>query len=403
MSKAVSSGRWGFRLAILALAFGLALSAAQGQTRRDRNESVGERIRRESEIAAQKMEDEVITALVQARKLGKADPARAVARLQKALIALENDEALTENRRGRLIRVLKLKIREWNDKLASSSREKASRRDVRERTEHQRGDGDRERRDRVEKYKESIRGARDSVNEQKRLAREKNRAIRGIYRSIEEASIPIVNDVEFPKDWKKRMALRPKTVLTKKEAFILKMLNSVMSADFRDQKFEEIISYIEDKTGLTILVDKEALKDAMVDYETPITLKVKKVSVRALLRKLLSDLNLTYIIKDEIIQVTSFEKARKSMVVRAYPVADLVTANVDFRLPPAAQQVQILQNAAQLVELVKSTVEPQSWANPDAEDGGGGATISFNLSTMSLVIKQSAELHYAMRKAIFGR
>jgi hypothetical protein len=391
-------------LALLPAALSLLVSPAPAQSRRDRNEGVGERIRRESEIAAQKMEDEVISALVQARKLGKEDPARAVARLKKTLTALENDEALTDNRRLILIRVVKEKIRYWDSRLEHTTRSQAASRDSRERNVQQRNETERERQRRVEDYDRNIRGTRDSISEQKSLRREKERRILGVFTELDKAATPIVGDIEFPKDWKQKMALRPKgAALTKKEAFIMKLLNSVISVDFKDNKFDDIIQYLEEKTGLTIFVDKEALKDAMVDYETPISLKAKKVSVRALLRKLLGDLNLTYIIKDEIIQVTSFDKARKTMTVRAYPVADLVTTNIDQTLPPALQRVQILQNAAHLIELIKSTVEPSSWANPDAENGGGGATIAFDLGTMSLLIKQTAELHYAMRTSIFGR
>jgi hypothetical protein len=185
--------------------------------------------------------------------------------------------------------------------------------------------------------------------------------------------------------------------LTKKEKAILRILNSVISVDFKDQSFEAVVDYLQDKTGQPILVDKQALADASIEYETPVTIKLKKVSVRTLLRKLLHDLGLTYVIKDEIIQVTSYKRAKEMMTVRTYPVGDLVmfdptTGQV---LPPAL----IMLQAKQLIDLIKGTVDPDSWGG--GENGGGG-TIVFNLATKSLVVKQSAEIHYSM-KASFGR
>ena len=93
----------------------------------------------------------------------------------------------------------------------------------------------------------------------------------------------------------------------------------------------------------------------------------KGISVRTVLRKVLGDFNLAYIIKDQAIQVTSPLKARESMVVRAYPVADIVNGGALRRHPglhfgPAVQQAQVLQNAAQLIDMIQSTVEPAELA-----------------------------------------
>src|SRR5262249_10149807 len=98
----------------------------------------------------------------------------------------------------------------------------------------------------------------------------------------------------------------------------------------------------------------------------------------------------------EIIQVTSYKRAREMMTVRTYPVGDLVTFDptTGQMLPPAL----ILFQAKQLIDLIKSTIDPDSWGG--GENGGG--TIVFNLATKSLVVKQSAEIHYSM-KASLGR
>ena len=48
----------------------------------------------------------------------------------------------------------------------------------------------------------------------------------------------------------------------------------------------------------------------------------------------------------------------------------------------------MLENAARLIDLIQSTVDPQNWRT-----NGGSATITFHELTMSLVIKAPTELH----------
>ena len=57
--------------------------------------------------------------------------------------------------------------------------------------------------------------------------------------------------------------------------------------------------------------------------------------------------------------------------------------------PPGLNQSIAL---AQIVTLITQSVEPSSW-----DVNGGNGTITFEPITMSLIIKQSAEVHYQIR------
>src|SRR5262249_1808210 len=105
----------------------------------------------------------------------------------------------------------------------------------------------------------------------------------------------------------------------------------------------------------------------------------------------------TYIIKEEAIQVTSPQKAKESMVVRAYPVGDLV-ASTEMQFGPFVNQALMLQNVNQLIDLIQSSIDPSSW-----QINNGPGTIPFNQATMSLVIKHSAEIHYSPANSFYGR
>ena len=119
-----------------------------------------------------------------------------------------------------------------------------------------------------------------------------------------------------------------------------------------------------------------ALDAAGVKYDTPITLKVKSVTVRTVLKMVLRDLGLTYVIKDEMIQVTTPDRAKDLMIIKVYSVADLVRNRFE---------------AAMLIDLIETTIEPQSW-----RANGGTATIVYNPVTRSIVVKQTAEFHAAL-------
>ena len=47
-----------------------------------------------------------------------------------------------------------------------------------------------------------------------------------------------------------------------------------------------------------------------------------------------------------------------------------------------------MEGVKQLIELIQTSVDPQSW-----QVNGGGGAITFHAPSMSLVIKQSTEVH----------
>ena len=200
--------------------------------------------------------------------------------------------------------------------------------------------------------------------------------------------------------------------MSAKEKLILQALNSPITVNFRNSKLEDVIEYLQTYTGQAILLDREGMKDAEISYDTGITLNVKGVTVRTVLRKILGDLGMTYVIKDETIQATSAQKAREMMVVRRYYVGDLL-ANMGglepfgspqagfwnrgiqpgalqnfggFPFAPVSNQLQAMkkmESVKQLMELVQSSVDPQTW-----QGSGGNGTITFHAPSMSLIIKQ---------------
>ena len=60
-------------------------------------------------------------------------------------------------------------------------------------------------------------------------------------------------------------------------------------------------------------------------------------------------------------------------------------------------QYQAMATVAQLVQMIQNNIDPDSWAS-SGKDGGG--TIVFDPVHMTLVVKQSAEIHYKMMQGL---
>jgi hypothetical protein len=180
--------------------------------------------------------------------------------------------------------------------------------------------------------------------------------------------------------------------LTAEEKKLIKALNSTLSVNFNKIPMKEAIEYIQEKTdGLNIFLDDLALKEKGIEYDSdPVTFKANKVTVRTILKKIFADRGLTFIIKEATVQVMDPQKASEMLVVRTYPVQDLIQPVVSSP-NPYMNRAQMIQAVQGLVLNIMNAVEPASW-----QVNGGKGTISFNEVTKSLVIRQTAEFHYQM-------
>ncbi|MBU6277298.1 MAG: hypothetical protein KGQ61_11730 [Planctomycetes bacterium] len=98
----------------------------------------------------------------------------------------------------------------------------------------------------------------------------------------------------------------------------------VESLEFSETPLRDVISQLQDSQGIPIQVDTKALEDAGLDLDAPVTRNLSGVSLRSALRLILGDLDMTYLVKDEVLLITTKEKAAEDLIVKVYPVADLV-------------------------------------------------------------------------------
>jgi hypothetical protein len=170
---------------------------------------------------------------------------------------------------------------------------------------------------------------------------------------------------------------------------MLKAFNSEITPRFNDSRLEDAVDYLGTITGLPILLDKASLDDLLINYDTRVTLALKRpVAARTALRAVLRQVGLTFVARDGVVHATTPARAREFLITKTYPVADLVSP-IDPLDPFAGNR---LANALTLIDLIVTTVDPDSW-----EHRGGAGVIRYYDPALALVVRQSAEVHAQMR------
>ena len=144
--------------------------------------------------------------------------------------------------------------------------------------------------------------------------------------------------------------------------------------EFADTPLSDVVDFFAAQFEINIQLDNKGLADAAVDPSAPITRTIRNpVSLEASLRLILEDLDLTFVIQDEVLKITSKEKADEILTSRVYPVSDLIGAH---------------HNYGPLMTLIRNTIQPDTW-----EDNGGPGSVQPFSPGEVLVISQTWAVH----------
>jgi len=110
------------------------------------------------------------------------------------------------------------------------------------------------------------------------------------------------------------------------EARIFDELNKIMPVgmEFVETPLKDAIQYLQDQHSIPIVLNTKTLNDAGINPDTPVTKNLKGITLRSALRLMLKELDLTYVVRDEVLQITTPDDAESQLVTKVYPVGDLV-------------------------------------------------------------------------------
>lgn len=148
---------------------------------------------------------------------------------------------------------------------------------------------------------------------------------------------------------------------------------------FSEVPLRDAMEFLQDLHKVNFILDVATLQDEGIDESTPITIEITGVTLRSAMRLVLEPLGLTWIIRDEVILITTRTKVDQQFLTRIYPVADLAESAEELEV--LARTIEQSTNG-RWVKLLPQTMPPMS-----------GGSISEVPRVRSLVVKQSLPVH----------
>jgi hypothetical protein len=220
-------------------------------------------------------------------------------------------------------------------------------------------------------------------------------------RDVDKSSLPAKYDVEFPADWKERTKNRTAEMkLTDQEKKIIEALNKPVSLAWTNRPFDEALQDLSDALGQKLFLDKKSVEDLGIDLRKPMSLQATGVSTRTVLRQTLAAQGLTFVVKDQVIQVVDVEKAKNMLVTRVYYLGDLVSGTGPFgaaQWGPFLNMQQTQANVDAIIKSITSSIDPLSW-----KERGGPCSITFHAPSMSIIVRASTEVQASLGTTFGG-
>ncbi len=101
-------------------------------------------------------------------------------------------------------------------------------------------------------------------------------------------------------------------------------LKDRVSINMDKQPLSEAITFLQNYTGLNIVLDPKALGEEGLTSSSPVSLNVNQVSLKTVLKLLLKPLGLTYRLEDDVVLVTSPQADQSQTYPKTYYVGDLI-------------------------------------------------------------------------------
>jgi hypothetical protein len=121
-------------------------------------------------------------------------------------------------------------------------------------------------------------------------------------------------------------------------------LGETISCDFRDRPLSQFAQALGQRLGISVILDVRGLNDAnpRITPDTLITIERQDASAESVLAAL-KQWNMQWIVSDEALVLTSSDEADKHLVLKIYPVRDLLdmdTSDGSYDCDPLIQLIQ---------------------------------------------------------------
>jgi general secretion pathway protein D len=159
------------------------------------------------------------------------------------------------------------------------------------------------------------------------------------FESIDKASIPDSREIRFPgkPEWQALTQTRLKQQIDGRQRRsagdieIEQKLTTPVSLKFKQAPLGQVLDYLQKVTQVNMHVDQGGLQAEGVNTEQPITIDLSRdIQLKSALALILEPLHLAYVVKNEVLEITSEDKRHGQLETRSYQVADLVIPIPNF-------------------------------------------------------------------------
>ncbi len=148
---------------------------------------------------------------------------------------------------------------------------------------------------------------------------------------------------------------------------------------FDQAPLTDVVDHLRRTMKINILLDARALEDSSMDPSTTQVTISMRVSRGSAIDYMLSQLGLTWTVRDGAMVITTAQKAQEELTTKVYPVEDL----------------SVRGDSNSLLQILTSTIAPQTW-----DKAGGPGSISLSPRSDRLVIRQTYQVHRQIRQLL---
>ncbi|QDU92768.1 hypothetical protein [Lignipirellula cremea] len=180
----------------------------------------------------------------------------------------------------------------------------------------------------------------------------------------------------------------PPATVAETEAAIRAAFDKPFTGEFNATPLSEVAKHLQQTFQINVDLDRRALDGVGIAADTPVTFAANNRTLRSSLRLMLRELELTWVVANETLVITTPDEAEGHVLTRVYPVGDLATRS--------DESSTLLSWEAgggkfdDLRDLITSTIAPEMWA-----DVGGRGSISDGAfqGRDVLIVSQTEEVH----------
>ena len=133
-------------------------------------------------------------------------------------------------------------------------------------------------------------------------------------------------------------------------------LDATAEVEFHETPLSEVVGFLRETYKIPVVINNRALDDVGLGTETPVTMSLRGISLRSLLHLMLKELDLTYVIRNQVLMITTPEEAESRLASRVYPVSDLA-----IDVPPPLVVGSLPSRFDTVKNLLQEIVAPDSW------------------------------------------